>query len=91
MTPRDTSRETGPPPKIALFGREFAMPRSRGMRVALGVGLVIRGVFAFLPILGFWMVPLGLFVLSYEFHVVRRLRRRFQVWWEKRRRQREQR
>jgi hypothetical protein len=42
----------------------------------------------FLPILGFWMIPLGLLILSYEFAVVRRLRRRSVVWWERRRQKR---
>jgi hypothetical protein len=71
---------------IKVFGREFRMPRSRSARVLIGVGLVILGIFGFLPILGFWMIPLGLLVLSYEFAAVRRARRRLQVWWEKRRR-----
>jgi len=38
----------------------------------------------FLPVLGFWMIPLGLLVLSYEFHLVRRMRRRMVVRWERR-------
>ena len=49
------------------------MPRSRALRILIGVGLVVFGIFGFLPVLGFWMIPLGLLVLSYEFHVVRRL------------------
>jgi purine-cytosine permease-like protein len=73
------------PRTIALLGREFRMPRSRWLRVLIGVVLIILGMLGFLPILGFWMIPLGLLVLSYEFHAVRRLRRRFVVWWEKRR------
>ena len=48
--------------------------------------LVFFGLLGFLPILGFWMIPLGLLVLSYEFAAVRRHRRRFVVWWERRRR-----
>ncbi len=75
-----------PPPKLRLFGREFTLPKSRPLRIAIGVFLVLCGFLGFLPVLGFWMAPLGLLVLSYEFHVVRRLRRRFIVWWEKRRR-----
>lgn len=73
-----------PPRKISIFGREMTMPQSRPLRVALGVVLVIFGIFGFLPILGFWMVPLGLLVLSYEFAVVRRWRRRSVVWWHRR-------
>jgi hypothetical protein len=72
--------------KISVFGREFNMPRSRRARIVIGVGLIVLGIFGFLPVLGFWMVPLGLLVLSYEFATVRRWRRRFAVWWERRRR-----
>jgi hypothetical protein len=73
-----------PARKIHLFGRHFHLPRSRWLRVTIGVVLVIFGIFGFLPILGFWMIPLGLLVLSYEFAVVRRWRRRLVVWWERR-------
>jgi Putative transmembrane protein (PGPGW) len=71
---------------LRIFGRHIALPRSRLLRVLLGVLLVIFGILGFLPVLGFWMIPLGLLILSYEFHIVRRLRRRTIVWWEKRRR-----
>ena len=74
--------------KISVFGREFHMPRSRPVRIAIGVALCIFGVLGFLPILGFWMIPLGILVLSYEFAAVRRFRRRVVVWWERRRQER---
>ena len=80
------SDNQAPARKITVFGREFRMPRSRALRIAIGVVLVICGILGFLPILGFWMVPLGLLVLSYEFALVRRHRRRLVVWWERRRR-----
>ena len=71
---------------IKILGRDFRMPESRALRITIGVLLVIFGVLGFLPILGFWMIPLGLIVLSYEFATVRRMRRRGTVWWERRRR-----
>ncbi|WP_425385505.1 hypothetical protein [Tepidamorphus gemmatus] len=46
----------------------------------LGVLLVIGGLFGFLPILGFWMAPLGLLLLSVDLPPVRRMRRRTDVW-----------
>jgi purine-cytosine permease-like protein len=61
------------------------MPQSRALRIAIGVLLVVFGFLGFLPVLGFWMVPLGVLILSYEFAAVRRLRRRSVVWWERRR------
>ena len=75
-----------PPRKISVFGRDFAMPRSRASRIAIGVALIFGGILGFLPILGFWMIPVGLLVLSYEFAVVRRWRRRAIIWWNRRRR-----
>ena len=66
---------------IHVFGRTVRLPRSRALRIAIGIALVILGFFGFLPILGFWMIPLGLLVLSYEFATVRRWRRRLAVSW----------
>ncbi|TGQ54158.1 hypothetical protein EN836_11560 [Mesorhizobium sp. M1C.F.Ca.ET.193.01.1.1] len=84
MTATDDNND--PPRKITVFGREFTMPRSRGLRIAIGMLLIVGGILGFLPVLGFWMIPLGLLVLSYEFALVRRHRRRFVVWWQRRRR-----
>jgi hypothetical protein len=75
-------------PSIHLFGRTVRLPRSRPVRIAIGVVLVVLGCFGFLPILGFWMIPLGLLVLSYEFASVRRWRRRMIVRWERWRKRR---
>jgi hypothetical protein len=72
--------------KIQILGRQFHMPHSRRKRVAIGVALIFFGFLGFLPVLGFWMIPLGVLVLSYEFAFVRRFRRRGVVWWERRRR-----
>ena len=72
--------------KISIFGKEVAMPQSRALRILIGVALIFFGVLGFLPVLGFWMIPLGILVLSYEFAAVRRFRRRLTVWWEKMRR-----
>jgi len=60
------------------------MPQSRALRICLGLVLVLCGLVGFLPILGFWMVPLGLFVLSLDIPVVGRCRIRFEAWWRKR-------
>ena len=83
-----TEEQDSPPHSISVLGREIRMPRSRGLRITIGVLLIILGCFGFLPILGFWMVPLGVLVLSYEFASVRRWRRRAVVRWERRKRRR---
>jgi len=75
--------------QIRLGNRTINLPRSRLVRIALGTLLVIGGLLGFLPILGFWMIPLGLAVLSVDIAAVRRLRRRSEVailrWWNRRR------
>ncbi len=57
------------------------MPRSRLARTIIGLLLLIGGILGFLPIVGFWMIPLGLIVLSVDFPMVRRFRRRLAVRW----------
>ena len=66
------------------------MPGSAPIRLGLGVLLVIGGVLGFLPILGFWMIPLGIVVLSVDFHFIRRWRRKLEVSWGRLRQQRRQ-
>jgi hypothetical protein len=65
------------------------LPASRAARIALGGALIVGGIAGFLPILGFWMLPLGMLVLSVDVPAVRRWRRRFSVWWARRRQARE--
>ena len=77
--------------RIKVGSRSIPLPGSRWMRVGLGIALVFFGLLGFLPILGFWMIPLGLVVLAVDFPVLRRLKRRIEVWWGKRRRARRQR
>ena len=42
------------------------------LRMALGGLLLFCGLLGFLPLLGFWMVPLGLVILSVDVPIVRR-------------------
>lgn len=44
-------------------------PRLRWLRVPIGFALVIAGIIGFLPIVGFWMIPLGLSLLALDFPV----------------------
>ena len=62
--------------RIAVMGRDMPLPASRGLRIATGAALVLGGTVGFLPIVGFWMIPLGLLVLSVDLGPVRRGRRR---------------
>lgn len=51
------------------------------LRKSVGVLLVIGGVLGFLPVLGYWMLPLGLALLAIDFPIARRMYRRLFVWW----------
>lgn len=73
---------------VKINGRQYKVPGSAPIRIVSGFLLVIGGVLGFLPILGFWMIPLGILLLSVDLHMVRRWRRRFEVWWGRRRQNR---
>ncbi len=66
--------------KLKFRSRDVNLPASRAVRLGLGIALIVLGFFGLLPVLGFWMIPLGILVLSVDLPVVRRLRRRFEVW-----------
>jgi hypothetical protein len=70
--------------KVRLFDRHWHLPKSKPIRIGLGSLLVGGGVLGFLPVLGFWMIPLGLLVLSVDIPIVRRWRRQVTVWWHRR-------
>jgi len=62
------------------FGnRTFSLPANRVARMAIGGLLVFFGIFGFLPVLGFWMIPVGLIILSVDIPAVRRWRRQSTV------------
>jgi hypothetical protein len=50
------------------------------LRKGVGVALVIGGILGFLPVLGYWMFPLGLALLSVDSPTARRYYRRLYVW-----------
>ena len=58
------------------------------LRIPIGILLVVGGFLGFLPVLGFWMVPVGVAVLSVDIPVVRRFRRnatvKIGIWLKKR-------
>jgi hypothetical protein len=66
-------------PRIRIGQQSVPLPANRFARLGLGLLLIAGGILGFLPILGFWMIPLGLLVLSFDLPQVRRWRRRFVV------------
>ncbi len=72
-------------PRLKYGNNSVKLPRSRLARIIIGILLIGAGLLGFLPILGFWMIPLGLLVLSVDLPMVRRWRRNLEVWWGRRR------
>ncbi|MCT4657083.1 MAG: hypothetical protein N4A65_14870 [Cohaesibacter sp.] len=72
-----------PKKQISIGQWTVSMPGTPAARRWLGLGLVLGGVLGFLPVLGFWMIPLGLFVLSIDQPYLRRLRRKWQILAER--------
>lgn len=52
------------------------LPKNKLGRIIVGVVLIILGFFGFLPILGFWMIPLGIAVLAFDFEFARTILRK---------------
>jgi len=57
--------------------------RHRWLRTTLGALLVVGGLIGFLPVLGFWMIPLGLALLAVDWPLARRLHRSLLDAWKR--------
>ena len=53
-----------------------------GLRLVLGLLLMLGGLFGFLPVIGFWMFPLGVLVAALD---VMPIWRALRGWWQGRR------
>lgn len=54
------------PRPLGRFLKWIRKPELRWLRLIAGILFIICGFFGFLPILGFWMVPLGLIILAQD-------------------------
>ncbi|MCB9993938.1 MAG: hypothetical protein H6873_09815 [Hyphomicrobiaceae bacterium] len=59
------------PDWLARTLKFLRQPAARLIRVPLGILLVIGGIFSFLPVLGIWMLPLGLLFLAVDLNLLR--------------------
>jgi purine-cytosine permease-like protein len=64
---------------VKFAGRRVPVPGHPVMRIILGCLLLVGGFLGFLPVLGFWMVPLGLLILAVDIPMARRFRRRIEI------------
>ena len=60
-------------------------PESRWARIPAGLLLMLGGVLGALPVLGFWMLPLGVVLIAEDVPSLRRVVARALAWVESRR------
>ena len=59
------------PDRIACTARWLRQPESRLVRIPGALLLIVGGVFGFLPVLGLWMLPLGLALIAVDVPALR--------------------
>jgi len=72
------------PPRLAGTVDYLLQPSSRWVRIPAGMLLVVGGVLSFLPVLGIWMLPLGLALLAEDVPALRASRSKVFDWIERR-------
>ena len=65
--------------RVNFVGYKMKLPGHPILRMGMGLLMVFFGLLGFLPVLGFWMVPLGLLILSIDLPFVRRWTRLLNV------------
>lgn len=75
--------ETRLPPWLARSVGRLRKPSSRWLRIPTAMLLMIGGVFGFLPVLGLWMLPLGLILIAQDVPFLQRPLARLLSWIER--------
>jgi hypothetical protein len=73
------------PQRIGGAVSHLLRPKSRWIRIPTGVLLIGGGLLAFLPVLGMWMLPVGVALLSEDVPALRSARSKVLDWVERRR------
>lgn len=60
------------PDRAARVVRWLREPSSRWVRIPIAVLLMLGGVFSFLPVLGLWMLPLGVALIALDVPFLKR-------------------
>jgi hypothetical protein len=71
------------PPRPARFVGWLRKPSSRYARIPLALLLILGGVFSFLPVLGLWMLPLGLLLFAQDVPMLQKPMARMLGWVER--------
>lgn len=70
-------------PAASGFLSWIRRPSSRLIRIPLGVLLILGGVFSFLPVLGIWMLPLGLLLIALDLPFLQAPMNRVTLWGQR--------
>ena len=71
------------PPRPAKFVGWLRKPSSRYARIPAAILLMVGGVFGFLPVLGLWMLPLGLVLFAQDVPALQKPMARSLGWFER--------
>ena len=71
------------PDSFARASSWLRRPESRLVRIPAAILLILGGVFSILPVLGIWMLPLGLLLLAVDLPALRPPLTRMLQWVEK--------
>jgi hypothetical protein len=71
------------PPRVGNTVTYLLKPSSRWVRIPSGALLIVGGVLSFLPVLGVWMLPLGLALLAEDVPALRSSRSKVLDWVER--------
>ena len=72
--------ETKLSPRAAKFIAWVRQPASRSVRVPVAILLIVGGIFSILPVLGLWMLPLGLVLFVQDVPVLQKPIARMLGW-----------
>jgi hypothetical protein len=70
------------PPKFARFLIWLWQPAHIWLRLPMAAALIIGGLLSFLPVLGIWMLPLGLVLAARDIPLLHRPMARMLAWIE---------
>jgi hypothetical protein len=71
------------PPWAARCVGWLRRPSSRLVRIPLAILLIVGGIFSFLPVLGLWMLPLGLLLFAQDLPFLQKPTARTLGWIER--------
>jgi hypothetical protein len=71
------------PAWLARFTRWIRQPSVRLVRIPVAILLIVGGIFSFLPVLGIWMLPLGLVLIAQDVPFLRPPLARLFAWIER--------